>query len=159
MASIAEIRRLYPDQTSNKSDADIIRDISGGAGLDTTYVAGRLGFDINDPGFVTGVKQGLGGFAAGIGRVVDDATDGKQGAISRYGEDVAFRNPSSAASQSWEGFKESPWQGAKEFAGSAVGSTLPSMVPFAGQVGKGTSLVGRGLAIGRTLPAQTALAW
>jgi hypothetical protein len=158
MASIAEIRRLYPDQTSNKSDAEIIRDISGGAGLDTTYVAGRLGFDINDPGFVTGVKQGLGGFAGGIGRLVDDATGGNKGAISRYAEDVQFRNPSSAASESWEGFKESPWQGVKEFAGSAVGSTAPSLIPFAGQAGKGASLVGRGLAVGRTLGAQTALA-
>ena len=165
MASIEDIRRLYPDQTADKSDADIIQDLSAQTRLDPTYVAGRLGVQVNDPGFWSGVRQGLGGFTEGVGRTIDDMTDDRPGAITRYGRDVQFRNPSSAASQSWEGFKESPWQGVKELAGQGIGSTLPSIAAFAipgGQGAGAAGLVGRGLqtarAIGTSGAAQTALA-
>lgn len=113
----------------------------------------------NAPGFVTGIKQGLGGFTSGIGQVAEDL-GWKNNPIKSYGDEVQANNPSSAASQSWEGFKESPWQGIKEFAGQGIGSTLPSLAAFALPGGQGAAATGlaRVGMVARGLPMQTALA-
>lgn len=113
----------------------------------------------NDPGFVTGIKQGLGGFTSGVGQVAEDL-GWKNNPIKSYGDEVQANNPSSAASQSWEGFKESPWQGVKEFAGQGIGSTLPSLATFLLPGGQGAAATGlaRVGQVARGLPMQTALA-
>lgn len=157
MPTIDDLRARYP-QATDMSDSEIIRRVSAATGFSPTDVANDFGVKLNAPGFVTGVKQGLGGFAYGLGRVVDDVV-GRDGAgpLTQFGEDVQFRNPSSEASASWEGFKQNPWQGVKEISGSAIGSTIPSLIPFAGQAARG-SMIGRGLMMATNPVAQTALA-
>lgn len=158
MLTIAELRKQYPEQTAGKTDFDIADDVAQASGVPTWQAAAQLGVSLpNDPGFFTSVKQGLGSFPQGIGQGLHDA-GWKNNPVLMYGREVEQMNPSSEASQSWEGFKSNPLQGVREFTGQAVGSTLTSMIPFVGQGGRATSLLGRGLAAGRTLPAQTALA-
>ena len=113
----------------------------------------------NDPGFTTSIKRGLGGFTSGIGQVAEDA-GWKNNPIKSYGDEVQANNPASAASQSWEGFKESPWQGVKDFAGEGIGSTLPSVAAFLLPGGQGAAATGlaRVGQVARGLPMQTALA-
>lgn len=162
MSAIDDIRKRNPT-AAGLSDADIIRTISDQTGIDPATVASDFGVKQNDPGFWTSFKQGLGANLEGVGQAIDDASDGRPGALTRYGRDVQFRNPSSAASESWDGFKEHPWEGLKQFAGSALGSTAPSlaMALIPGMQPEAAASAGvamRGLQLARSLPAQALVA-
>jgi hypothetical protein len=106
----------------------------------------------NKPGLATSFKGALGGFPVGVGRLLEDSGFEETGRdIREYGEGVQFRNPSSPASQSFEGFMESPWQGTKEIVGSALGYTLPALVPYVGPTarvlgGAGSAAAGTAIA-------------
>lgn len=161
MATIADFRTL--PQFSGMSDADIIGELSQQYDVSPSELAGTLGVKQNDPGFWTSFKQGLGANLEGVGQAIDDSSDGRPGALTRYGRDVQFRNPSSAASESWEGFKEHPWEGLKQFAGSALGSTAPSLalalIPgMQPEAAASAGVALRGLQLARSLPAQALVA-
>jgi len=156
MSTLDDLRAQFPS-TANMSDAEVIHRVAAATGHAPEDVAGDFGVKLNAPGFVTGLKQGLGSFQYGLSRAVEDAT-GVQGLYGvRSGQDLQFYNPSSSASSSLEGFKEAPWQGIKEIAGQAVGATLPSLVPFVGHASRATTL-GRAVLAARSLPGQTLLA-
>lgn len=144
---INEIRRLYPDTTKDLSDADIVTKMSEATGQPVDYVAGRLGVQINEPGFGSSFRSGLASFPVGAGRILEDmgATD-IGGSMRRYGEDVQFRNPASVTS--FGEFFDNPIQGFKEFSGQALGTTLPALIPYIGPAGRAASVGATGLRLG-----------
>ena len=105
----------------------------------------------NKPGLATSIKGALGSYPAGLGRVLEDEGFEDIGrGLRQYGEGVQARNPSSPASQSFEGFMESPWQGTKEIVGQGLGYTLPALLPYVGPMGRalgtaGSAVVGTGV--------------
>lgn len=138
---IAEIRQLYPEQTSKLSDADIINRMAQAAGQPVDYVAGRLGVQRNQPGFWSAARSGVASYATGLGRAMEDmGAESAGGGLRRYGEDVQFRNPTTI--HSFSDFANDPWQGVKEFTGQALGSTGPALIPYVGQAGKAGALLG-----------------
>lgn len=105
----------------------------------------------NKPGLATSFKGALYGYPAGLGRGLEDAgLEGIGASIRKFGEEGQQRNPSSPASQSFEGFFESPWQGTKEIVGQGLGYTLPAIIPYVGPAGRalgpaGAATAGAGL--------------
>lgn len=148
MALIDELRKELPEY-AGMADHDIVSAVSHRLGEDPSMVAHELGVQISDPGFFSSLKGGLASYPAGAGRALEDAgLEGIGRGLRQYGEDVQFRNPSSVTG--FADFTDRPWQGFKEFAGSAVGSSLPALVPYVGPaaraLGGATAIAGAGMA-------------
>ena len=166
MALIDDLRAKWGPEYSSLTDYDIADHVAKSMGMSSERALYELGVaQRNEPGFTTGIKQGLGTLPAGAGRLAGMIPGMEDNALQRYGENVMARNPSGEASSSWEGFKNNPWQGVKEFAGSAVGSSLPMLLPYVGPATRGMAMAGgevnllsRGLGMARSLPAQIGMA-
>ena len=152
MPNINDLRKQFPG-LSGLTDYDISDIYAQGRGISQEASDYMLGIPKrNDPGFWSGAKSGIGSGIAGVGRAIDDMTDDKTGAITRYGREMQQRNPMSEASASWEGFKNNPWQGFKEFAGQGLGTSagvvLPMFIPGVGEAAGASTLArGTGMAL------------
>lgn len=100
---------------------------------------------INDPGFVTSVKRGIGSTIAGVGEMAGDVTGDYNNSIRRYGEQMMERNPAGIVST--QDIASSPWLAVKEAAGSSVAPLLSVGLT------RGAGRVAGGLGAGRTAAA------
>ena len=69
MATINEIRRLYPEQTSGLTDEDIITTLASDNGLDPSYVAGRVGYQTPKSDMGKEFYAGGNRYLAGMGHI------------------------------------------------------------------------------------------
>lgn len=136
MATIEQIRKLYPDQTASMSDTDIIQGMSATSGLDPQYIAGRVGVDVSAPGFVPTLKRSAAQFAGGVGEVYGDVSGNRNNGLSRFAQDVEFRNPSGVNSLS--DIVDKPGLAVKE----AVANGLTFIVPGGALKAAGAGLRG-----------------
>ena len=155
MPTIDQFRALIPNG-DKLSDYDIVKEVSRTLEMDPRYIADRLGFETNKPGFISDVKRGTGQVIEALGSTAQDlGLSGVGKAAESYGAGLAFQNPSQI--NTVEEAIRNPWTTTRE----AVGEVAP-------QVGAsiGAGLVGRvvggalglpfgpgGVAVGQTLGA------
>ncbi len=145
MATLEDIRRQFP-QAAELSDSEIITRMSAAGGLDPTYVAGRLGVQINPDGFTSGLKRGLAGMVGGVGEVVGDVTGRRNNALTNFANDVEFRNPSEI--NSLQDAVDKPGLALR----SAVGNAASFLIP-----GGGLKLAANGLRAAKAANTARAL--
>jgi hypothetical protein len=113
------------------SDTDIIGEFSRVTGMDQYRAAEAFGVKVNEPGFFTSLKSGLASYPKGAGELVGllPGMD-ENNFLTRYAEDVQFRNPTDVVDLEslGAGLVERPWETLKQVTGQAIGSTLPSLV-------------------------------
>lgn len=116
MATLDQLRSLFPDA---QSDSDVIKRAAEEFGIEPAEIASEIGFKINDTGFTTSIKRGIGQVESALGSTARDLGLDRAGrALESYGEDVAFRNP--AAVNTVGEALSSPWQTTKEALGELV---------------------------------------
>lgn len=116
MATLDQLRSLFPDA---QSDSDVIKRAAEEFGIEPAEIASEIGFKINDAGFTTSIKRGIGQVESALGSTARDLGLDRAGrALESYGEDVAFRNP--AAVNTVGEALSSPWQTTKEALGELV---------------------------------------
>lgn len=132
--NILEIRKMFP-QTEGMTDFDVADLWAKGNNISPELARYKLGIDQPDaPGFKSSLDASLGHAVRGAGRGLRDmGLTGIGQSVERYGKDVVQSNPESV--QGFQQFAESPWQGFKEAAGSAIGSSGLGMAAQAGAAG------------------------
>jgi hypothetical protein len=149
MPTIADIRKQWGGDADRFSDYEIAHIVAQHNGVPINLAYKELGLEQpNTPGFGTGLASGLASNVGGIGQVASDIGFGDN-ALQRYAKDVQIRNPTPDI-EDWEHFKQNPLGGLAQFAGSAVGSTAPSLA--LGGVG---GVAGR-MALARAAAGETA---
>lgn len=142
---LADFRAQTGDQYSDWTDEELAVAIYNQVRPQVdfnTFAAGIT--QRNDPGFGTSVKRSLGGLAASVGEIAGDILPGVENnnALTRYGENVEFRNPSGI--NSLQDVYDKPGLAFRE----ALGSAATFLGPQIGLRAGGAALQGLRMARG-----------